>query len=213
MGEERYGVALFLPMAACILIRAAPDGAWGKVVIVTLEGGALVASSRAAQVSMHVRVLCGILAGASIFFATTEAAFGDSSSAVYVSATSVVLVLLATPIIGLGTLRQAKTGQRVTVHTMLGVLCIYLLMTLAFASAFGMVGSEASGPFFTQGEEYSQLRDYLYFSITTITTLGIGDFTPASDLGRSLTAFESLIGQIYLVTVVAVIVGNLRPKK
>ena len=53
MGEERYGVALFLLMAACIFIMAAPDGAWGKVVIVTLEGGALVASSRAAQVSMH----------------------------------------------------------------------------------------------------------------------------------------------------------------
>lgn len=213
MGEERYGIALMLLMAACIFIMAAPDGAWGKVVIVTLEGGALVASSRAAQASMRLRVLCGVLAGLSIFFAITEAAFGDSSSSVYVSATSVVLVLLATPIIGNGVIRQAKAGQQVTVHTMLGVLCIYLLMTLAFASAFGMVGSESSEPFFTQGDQYSELRDYLYFSITTITTLGIGDFTPAGDFGRSLTAFESLIGQIYLVTVVAVIVGNLRPRK
>ena len=45
--------------------------------------------------------------------------------------------------------------------------------------------------------------------MTTITTLGIGDLTPATDLGRSLTGLLTLIGQIYLVTVVALIVGNL----
>ena len=43
----------------------------------------------------------------------------------------------------------------------------------------------------------------------TITTTGYGDLTPATDLGRSLAIAEALTGQIYLVTVVAAIVGGL----
>ena len=43
------------------------------------------------------------------------------------------------------------------------------------------------------------------------TTVGYGDLVAATDLGRSVAISEALIGQIYLVTVVALIVGNLRP--
>ena len=49
----------------------------------------------------------------------------------------------------------------------------------------------------------------LYFSFTTLTTVGYGDYTAASNLGHTLAMAEALIGQIYLVTVVAVIVSNL----
>ena len=52
----------------------------------------------------------------------------------------------------------------------------------------------------------------LYFSFTTLTTVGYGDFTARSDLGHTLCVFEMLIGQIYLVTVVSLIVSNLPPR-
>ena len=42
-----------------------------------------------------------------------------------------------------------------------------------------------------------------------MTTTGFGDLTAAHDLGRSLAIMEALIGQIYLVTVVALIVSNM----
>lgn len=94
---------------------------------------------------------------------------------------------------------------------MLGVLCIYLLISLAFAAAFGAIGALGNGPFFTQ--VVGTTNNYLYYSLTTITTVGIGNLAPATNLGRSLTAAEALIGQIYVITVVAVIVGNLgRPR-
>ncbi len=51
--------------------------------------------------------------------------------------------------------------------------------------------------------------DSLYFSFTTLTTLGYGDLTPAGDVGRMLAITEALIGQVYLVTIVALIVTNL----
>ena len=49
----------------------------------------------------------------------------------------------------------------------------------------------------------------LYFSFTTLTTVGYGDLTARTDLGHTLAVFEALIGQIYLVTVVSLIVSNL----
>ena len=96
---------------------------------------------------------------------------------------------------------------------MMGVLCIYLLMGLAFASGFARIEGVGNEPFFRSGDGSETLSNYLYFSLTTITTAGLGDFAPRGDLGRSLTAAEALIGQIYLVTVVAVIVANLGRKR
>jgi hypothetical protein len=54
------------------------------------------------------------------------------------------------------------------------------------------------------------VSECLYFSFTTLTTVGYGDLTARTDLGHTLAVFEALIGQIYLVTVVSLIVGNLR---
>jgi hypothetical protein len=53
---------------------------------------------------------------------------------------------------------------------------------------------------------------YLYFSFTTLTTVGFGDLTAGSDAGRMLAVMEALLGQLYLVTVVAFIVATRRPR-
>ena len=127
----------------------------------------------------------------------------------FVRLSTFALVVIATPVIGWGLIRQVKERGMITTHTMMGVLCIYLLMSLAFASAFGAIASVTGDPFFQQGAAAGTTNNYLYYSLTTITTVGMGDFSPATNLGRSLTAAEALIGQIYVITVVAVIVGNL----
>ena len=53
----------------------------------------------------------------------------------------------------------------------------------------------------------------VYFSFTTLTTTGFGDLTARASLGHTLSNLEMLIGQIYLVTVVSIVVGNLRPRR
>ena len=50
--------------------------------------------------------------------------------------------------------------------------------------------------------------DFVYFSFTTLTTLGYGDLTARADLGRMLAICEALFGQLYLVSVVAILVGS-----
>jgi len=56
--------------------------------------------------------------------------------------------------------------------------------------------------------EHARFR--LYFSFVTLATLGYGDYTPAGSLGRTLAIVEALFGQLYLVTVIAVLVSRMR---
>ena len=212
MGAERYGLALILILASMVFIMATPDGKWANVISLNLQAFALFASTRAAQPTMAIRVAVGVILGVAIFAAWTQAAFTDTVNVDFTRITTLSLVVIATPVIAWGLIRQVRARGSITTHTMLGVLCIYLLMCLAFASAFGVITAISGDTFFTQGQDFDTTNNYLYYSITTITTLGMGDLSPATNLGRSLTAAEGLIGQIYLVTVVAVIVANLRPK-
>jgi hypothetical protein len=85
---------------------------------------------------------------------------------------------------------------------------IYVLLGLSFAFAFECVGEFGSKPFFTAHEAGTR-SDYTYFSFVTMATVGYGDLTAAGGIGRALAVTEGLLGQIYLVTTVAALVGNL----
>jgi hypothetical protein len=67
-------------------------------------------------------------------------------------------------------------------------------------------------PFFAAGVDATPTR-CVYFSFTTLTTVGYGDLTARSDLGHTLAVTEALLGQLYLVTVVSVGVANLVPRR
>ena len=121
---------------------------------------------------------------------------------------SVMLVALAPIAIAYGLYRHIREEQGVTIRTMFGVLCIYLLIGMLFAFLFGAIDHIGSTPFFTTPHSEDQ-SDFLYFSFTTITTTGYGDLTAAHGLGRAIAVLEALIGQLYLVSVVALVVGNL----
>jgi voltage-gated potassium channel Kch len=73
---------------------------------------------------------------------------------------------------------------------------------------FGAIAAPDDGRFYAELLGPSR-SDALYFSYVTLATVGYGDLTPATELGRTLAVAEALLGQIYLVTVVALIVGNL----
>ena len=53
------------------------------------------------------------------------------------------------------------------------------------------------------------MRDRVYFSFATLTATGYGDFTTATSLGHAFAVVETLVGRLYLVAVVAILLGNL----
>jgi hypothetical protein len=104
-------------------------------------------------------------------------------------------------------LRRIGTTFTINRNVIAGALAIFLAIGTFFS--YGVFAIQSwSGHFFTDGVVHP-FRDAVYFSYITITTTGYGDLTPAAPLGRLLAALEALIGQIYLVTVVALVVGNL----
>ena len=101
--------------------------------------------------------------------------------------------------------RVILTSRQVTPRLLIGAICVYLMIGLLFT--FLYLGVNGVHPnFFKQGVE-TEPSIYLYFSFITMTTVGYGDFTPASAVPRVLVVLEALLGQIYLVTAVARLVS------
>jgi hypothetical protein len=155
-------------------------------------------ASRTARLGIALVIVPAIVAVAAV-------AAGRTSDAVVaaVAAAGAALSLVAIGAIG----RQLVTHPRISGATILGALCTYLLIGMLFASVFATVNAVSSTPFFVT-ETAPRSLDFLYFSYVTLTTVGYGDLTAAGDLGRMLVT-EALLGQLYLVTVVAVVIGNL----
>jgi uncharacterized membrane protein len=96
--------------------------------------------------------------------------------------------------------------ETVGLETILGSICVYVLIAIAFAGIYGAVNEAEPTGFFAQKIEPNNV-DFLYFSFVTITTVGYGDLTAGTSTGRVLVTFEALIGQIFLVTLVARLVS------
>jgi hypothetical protein len=88
----------------------------------------------------------------------------------------------------------------------MGVLCLYLLFGMFFAFVYGAL-NRIDEPFFVQSAVASA-STCQYFSFTTLTTVGFGDLTARTPVGHTLAVLEALVGQIYLVTIVSLIVSN-----
>jgi uncharacterized membrane protein len=170
---------------------------------VVLQGSVLIYAiwtSRAGR-----RVLRGSLIAVPIVI-VVAAVFAGNQSDSAVAAVRAVTALLSLAAIG-AIVRRIGAHPRVDSATILGALCIYLLIGTFFASLFGTVAALGDAPFFV-GRPAPRFIDFLYFSFVTMTTVGYGDLTAATDLGRMLAISQAAIGQLYLVSVVALVIGN-----
>ena len=81
-----------------------------------------------------------------------------------------------------------------------------------FAFVIGALATGEPAPLLRPGTDATQ-NARVYFSFTALTTTGFGDYTAATRAGRALAVLEMLVGQLYLVTVIATLVGNLRHQR
>jgi hypothetical protein len=89
------------------------------------------------------------------------------------------------------------------------VLCIYLLLALFFASLNQFFGVFFN-PWLSGASNPPTASQTLYFSVVTLATVGYGDIVPVNALARALVVAQALIGQLYLVSVVAAVVAQYR---
>lgn len=205
-----FGAVLLLILVQLVLRLAAPEEEWANFVSVVLQAAILGTAMVAARVPGRLErvVWTLIVALIAVSLLTLLDPTAKVGSLLFVTAG---LVILTPAMIGYGALRQLRTERTVTLDLMLGVLSIYLLLGFAFSLVFQAIGDLGSGEFFASGAAESP-SNFLYFSFVTMTTVGYGDLAAAEGAGRAFAISLALSGQIYLVTVVAIIVSSLGAK-
>ena len=99
-------------------------------------------------------------------------------------------------------------STEVTRETIFAAVVAYLLLALMWAFLYMILESLIPGSFaFPEGSNLSEAQRFHYLSFITITTLGYGDITPLTGKASALTMVEAVIGQIYMVVLVAWLVG------
>jgi hypothetical protein len=135
---------------------------------------------------------------------TVQAAAPAPVSSGVVGGLSLVLAAWVMAMVGSAVLAR----RTVDTPTVLGVLGVYLLLALAFASMHQLFAAFDPDHYLNGVTGLPTSSDQLYFSVITLATVGFGDITPASQLARAVTVVEALTGQLYLVSVVAAVVGG-----
>jgi hypothetical protein len=105
--------------------------------------------------------------------------------------------------------RRVLAKRTVTIQSIYGALSAYIIIGLMFASSFAAVDHLSTTDFFANNEP-ANTQTFQYFSFTTLTTLGYGDFTAGENGGRSIAVLEALTGQVFLATLVARLVAAYR---
>jgi hypothetical protein len=200
----RYGVVLAIVIAFVVLEVLSPDADWSRAAGIALAGAALsvaVATSRQRAEVRRVRTLVVAFVALILVISIWTGLLSDATTFVVGS-----VVVAAIPIALIGGLLRLINDQGVTVQAVAGAIAIYLLIAMLFASAIGFVTAVDSSPYFAQAHVNN--GDLVYYSFTVMTTTGFGDYTAAQPIGHALAVLEMLIGQLYLVTVLGILIGN-----
>jgi uncharacterized membrane protein len=209
-GQQRsITPVLVLTLVAMLSLPVLVSLEYGNVIAVLLIGGsaylALVRTGahggfrRAAEAIVVVTTVVSAVA-------PTLSSTREESILAAVSAGLFVLLLLVTPLI---VLVRLLIRPVINLDTVAGALAAYLQIGLFFGALYRFVSLVETQPFFAQDTSTPDGFDFMYFSFITMTTTGYGDYTAATTTGRTLAVMEAIIGQVFLVTVVALIVSNL----
>ena len=207
-----YGALLVMILTSLVFQLAAPEADWARLVTIVMQGLTLLVALVVSRVH-HWILRTATMAVCAAIVASAAALIGFGTLGPTAARLITALMVALAPIsIARGVVLDFKE-HGISFHTMFGVLCIYLLIGSLFAFAYGIISSIGSEPFFAQHGDVDTRQNFLYFSFVTLTTVGYGDLTAATNLGRSIAIAEALTGQIYLVTVVATIVGGLGSRR
>ena len=202
----RYG-ALLLVLIVGYLLSAFITAHWVESLQVVIFTVAMVLALRSSSVSRRaVRVLLFVAAvGVPVFFALSiSTATGNVGTGIANVWTGLVLLAAVVLIV-----HRVLTFGTVTLQSIFGAFSAYLIVGLMFASFFAAMDHFAGGGFFAN-EQMGNTQTFQYFSFTTLTTLGYGDYTALENSGRAVAVMEALTGQIFLATLVARLVAAFR---
>lgn len=204
--RDAYGLVLLLVLITYVLTSLLDPRGWEAVIIaVATSATSIVALTsshsppRLVRAAVWLSLLTVLLALISALSDTH--AFLDFASLIQITLLAIAMAAVVGRIVS-----SPQIGSR----TILGALSVYAALGLFFTYVYGTVDRLQPGNFF-EGVAHPSGSDFLFFSYTTLTTTGYGDLVPGGQPGRMITGLEMMLGQIFLVTLVAGLVSLWRP--
>lgn len=197
--RERYGLVLLLILAAYVVgglsddrwVLAANSVVWGALLLAALWSPGLPRGLRRVGSVATVLVLAGAI---TLGMLSSPTADGWRSLILAVAQLAALLAILD----------RVLRHDRVTLQTVMGGVAAYALLAFVAAALFHGIDLLTEAPFLTG---VNSIGDYSYFSFVTLTTLGFGDITPATELAKRLVVVEAFVGQVFIITFVARLVS------
>jgi len=204
--RDAFGLVFALVLTTYVLASLLSNRGWSAVVLTVATSATSIVSltsSHARARMVHVAIWLSAL---TVLLAFIAAASGEHT---WLNLASLIQVVLLTIAMG-AVLRRVVSSVEVGFRTILGAISVYTVLGILFTFVYGTVDRIQSGPFF-EGIAHPQGNDFLFFSYTTLTTTGYGNLVPGGQPGRMISGLEMMLGQIFLVTLVAGLVSLWRP--
>ncbi len=201
--EEKslFILLIILSVHIFVIIPLGQIGTFGRVlgylfyILVITAGLNFLTKRKRYSVIILIASICVILLGTRIF-----------SDKTWVAVLTLFFVIFYCGLLAYMVLLKTFAQGPITIYRIEGSIVGYLLIGLLFANVYHLIYQlEGVTAFNNLGE--TDLRDFLYFSLTTLTTVGYGDISPAIPISRSLANIESLIGQLYPAILIARLVS------
>jgi Ion channel len=206
----RYGAVFVVTLTLLAFVILAPSADWSRAVALLLESAALVvaiATSRARSAVRRARAAAVGTVGALAVIGVGAGVLGEAPALALGG-----VLAVAIPLSLVRGLLRLVASDGVTLQAVAGALAIYLLIGLIFDWLIGIVAHIGDAPYFAGGTSGTE-GERAYYSLSVLTTTGFGDFTAAQPIGRALAVLEMLVGQLYLVTVIGLLVGNFAARR
>jgi ion channel len=204
--SNAFGLVLVLVLATYVLGSLTPFHGWTGALTTLVAAAAGVVGLAGAQVRPLVVRVAATAALTAVVLAVISA-IADSRQ--LLGASSFVVALLT--LTAAGAILRAVLGEtEVGFRTILGAISVYATFGILFTFVYAALDRVQSTPFFGTGVSVKG-GDFIFFSFTTLTTTGYGDLVPTAQPGKMFAGLEMLIGQVFLVTLVAGLVSLWRP--
>lgn len=206
LAADSYGLLLGLLVADYVILSVKLPGRWQPVVTAVFLGLTALLAFRTSLVrgpvlrAVQLAVAAAVAAGIVVAIEPN-----DRGEGVLFAVLS--LLVLTSPV---AVISRIIHHTRVTLDTLLGSICVYVLIGLVFTCADIAVQLVSGTSYFAQPGSHGP-PDFIYFSFITMTTVGYGDLSPAHGLPRTMAVLEALTGQIFLVVTVSRLVALFTP--